>query len=485
MFKSSESAAPPASPRLLPTADLRPDLPIVCVQGLGFVGAAVAVAIASARDARDQPRYRVVGIDLPTPDGMARIEALRRGEFPFSTTDGRLVCQTRTAVGTGNLSACTDPAAFGSADVIIVDVPLDVAVSEQDEALDIEGFRLAISAVGRNMRPDALVIVETTVPPGTTARVVAPILREELARRSLPAEGLRLAHCYERVTPGPGYFDSIVNMPRVYAGIDPPSTTACEGFLKTVIDTGRGALTRASSTTASELGKVLENTYRAATIALMEEFADFAEKVGVDLFEVVELIRVRPTHSNIRTPGFGVGGYCLTKDPLMARLGARELFGFDQPFPFASLAVAINRNAPKRALQRLRTLLGGDMEGRRLLLLGVSYRDGIGDTRRSPSQIFFEAAVADGAEVLVQDPLVEHWREVGIGVPKDMPPAAGLDAIILAVPHRQYREFEFAEWLGGARPMFLDAFGVLSAGQRSGLRALGCRVESIGRGSGL
>jgi nucleotide sugar dehydrogenase len=335
------------------------------------------------------------------------------------------------------------------------------------------------------MRPGALVIIETTVPPGTTAHVVAPILRDELAKRGQPADRFRLAHCYERVMPGPAYLDSIINMPRVYSGIDEPSAAAAEAFLRTVIDTDRCPLTRASSTTASELGKVLENTYRATTIALMEEFAEFAEKIGVDLFEIVDWIRMRPTHANMRTPGFGVGGYCLTKDPLLARLGGRELFGLEQAFPFASLAVSTNRKTPNRALDRLRSLLGGDLLGRRLLLLGISYREEVGDTRHSPSQIFFEAARAEGAEVLVHDPLVEYWREANIRVPRAMPSVEGLDAVVLAVRHRFYQEFDFCRWLQTERPTILDAFAVLSADQRAALRALGCRVESIGRGAGL
>jgi nucleotide sugar dehydrogenase len=461
------------------------DLPIVCVQGLGFVGAAVAVAIASARDSRGRPRYSVIGVDLPTPDGLERIEALCRGAFPFPTSDAALSCQAQAASAAGNLTACADPQVFYLADIILIDVPLDVGASERDQALDLDGFQTAIAAVGQYMQPDALVIVETTVPPGTTSRVVAPILKEQLFKRGEPIAQFRLAHCYERVTPGPGYLDSIVKMPRVYAGIDQRSAMACEAFFKTVIGLTQGALARASSTTASELAKVLENTYRATTIALMEEFAEFAEKAGVDLFEVVDLIRMRPTHSNIRTPGFGVGGYCLTKDPLMARLAARDLFGFDQAFPFASLAVSVNSNAPRRVLQKLRLLLDGDLVGRRLLLLGVSYRDGVADTRRSPSQIFFEAATAEGAEISVHDPLVEQWRELGLSVPRQLPPAEGFDAVILAVPHPEYRNFDFVGWLGDARPMFLDAFGVLSAHSRAALRAAGCQVESIGRGAGL
>jgi UDP-N-acetyl-D-glucosamine dehydrogenase len=462
-----------------------PPYHLVCVQGLGFVGAAVSIAVASARDALDRPLYQVIGIDLPTPEGLARIDALNRGAFPFATTDAILARMAAQAFVSGNLQACADPRAIGSADVVIVDVPLDVVVSDGDEALGMEAFRSAIVTVGQQIQPDALVIIETTVPPGTTACVVGPILRAELSKRAQPTDRLRLAHCYERVMPGPAYFDSIVNMPRVFAGIDERSAEACHAFLRTVIDAEHCPLTRASNTTASELGKVLENTYRATTIALMDEFAGFAEKIGVDLFEIVDWIRMRPTHNNIRTPGFGVGGYCLTKDPLMPRLAAHELFGLEEAFPVASLAVAVNRNTPRRVVDRLSSLLGGDLSGRRILLLGISYRDEVGDTRHSPSEIFFEAAMAEGAEVLVHDPLVDHWREQNIRVPKDMPRAADLDAVVLAVPHKEYKEFDFPRWLDGHCPLFLDAFGVLSGAQRKALRALACRVESVGRGYGL
>lgn len=457
----------------------------VCVLGLGFVGAAVSIAIASARDALGRPLYSVIGVDLPTPDGVARIEALNRGAFPFPTTDATLTRRAKEAGEIGNMMACAEPKVLASAEVVLVDVPFDVVMTEQGEALGMDAFRSAISTVGQHIRPDALVVVETTVPPGTTERVVAPILREELSKRCRSTAHFRLAHSYERVTPGPAYFDSIVKMPRVYAGIDERSAEACEAFLRTVIDTDRGPLTRATSTTASELGKVLENTYRATTIALMEEFTDFAEKVGVDLFEVVSWIRKRPTHSNIRTPGFGVGGYCLTKDPLMPRLAARDLFGLEQAFPLASLTVAVNKNAPRRVLQKLKQLFDGNLRGRRILLLGVSYRDEVGDTRHSPSQIFFEAARDEGADVLVHDPLVEHWQELNIPVPSEMPPASELDAVVLAVRHKKYKDFDYPAWLDGHRATFLDAFDVLSADQRRALRTLGCRVESVGRGSGL
>jgi UDP-N-acetyl-D-mannosaminuronate dehydrogenase len=149
------------------------------------------------------------------------------------------------------------------------------------------------------------------------------------------------------------------------------------------------------------------------------------------------------------------------------------------------LSVAVNNATPRRVVQRLRGLLAGSLIGRRILLLGISYREEVGDTRHSPVEALYEAVCADGAQVAIHDPLVSYWRERDLQVPAEIPPSAGLDAVVLSVSHKQYRAFDYVAWLGESRPLFLDAFNVLSGEQRRELRALGCRVESVGRGEGL
>jgi len=186
----------------------------------------------------------------------------------------------------------------------------------------------------------------------------------------------------------------------------------------------------------------------------------------------------------MRTPGFGVGGYCLTKDPLFAKLASEQLWDRPVEFPFSTAAVKTNDAAPAVSLDRTRELLGGSLDGRRILLLGISYRQDVGDTRYSPSETFVNSAIAAGAEVVAHDPLVAHWDELGWDVPAGIPSPEGFDAVVFAVPHRAYRELDLAEWLGDARPAIFDGFSVLTAEQRRLLRAEGCRVASIGRGEG-
>lgn len=456
----------------------------VAVQGLGFVGAAMATAVADARDDARAPLFNVIGIDLPNPEGEARARALNEGRFPIGCEDETLIAAVAKAHDTGNLRASTNAASFAEADVVLIDVNLDIAFTPDGApTVPMDRFRDAVATVGRYMRPDALVIIETTVPPGTCARVVAPTLADAMRSRGEESDRFLLAHSYERVMPGPDYLSSVVNLWRVYAGHTEAAAEACAAFLSSIINVREFPLRQLKHTTESETAKLLENTYRAVNIALIDEWARFAEAAGVDLFDVIDAIRVRPTHNNIRQPGFGVGGYCLTKDPLFALAGARELLDIDSlTFPLTCGAVEINRNMPLASLALLRSTLGGTLNGRTILLMGASYLPGVDDTRYSASEIFVTRARGEGAQVLVHDPLVRRWRELDIDIPAELPDAGGIDAVVFAVAHQEYRALAPASWLAGATPLILDANNVLRTDQRDAFAAAGCAVRCIGRG---
>jgi UDP-N-acetyl-D-glucosamine dehydrogenase len=456
--------------------------PIVCVQGLGFVGAAMAVSVASARDTKGLPIFNVFGVDLPSPCGLAAIAALNEGRFPNPTTDAKLISATKLANENGNLVATSDESVYGLAEVIVCDINLDITEDKKSPDVDFKSFEAGIRTIGKNMQPGTLVLIETTVPPGTCACVVAPALAHELNCRNEDPDSFLLGHSFERVMPGANYFDSIVNFWRVYAGHTPEAAKACRNFLEKVVNIRDFPITELASTTASEITKVMENSYRAVNIAFIEEWARFAEAVKVDLFEVIGAIRKRPTHSNIMQPGFGVGGYCLTKDPLFAKISAHRLFDReDLSFPFCEYAVAVNDAMPQVSLQRLEKMLGG-LQGKRIALFGVSYRQDVGDTRYSPSETFFHAAVEKGAVVKAHDPMVVKWTELGLDLDPELPVASSIDAAVFAVPHQEYREMDIVAWTNGAKPVVLDANNVLSPKQCEELRSVGCNVQSIGIG---
>lgn len=465
------------------TESLRSGDVVVCVQGLGFVGAAMCLALASARDASGRPQFSVIGLERPTPLGIARARAIGDGRFPFVAMDPELDAAAAAAHAQGNLAATTDPAAIAAADVVVVNIGLDVVAPDGEPPRAVmEGFLAGLREVGAHLKADALVVIETTVPPGTTSRLVAPLLAEGLAARGLPPDAFRLAHAYERVMPGPDYLRSVTHYWRCYAGHTPEAADACLDFLSRFIDTRAFPPRRLSSTLASETAKIMENSYRATTIAMMEEWGRFAEAVGIDVFEIIDAIRVRPTHANMRTPGFGVGGYCLTKDPLFAGIAARDILGIGEiAFPFAEMAMRVNADMPMTTVSRLRALLGG-LAGRKLLLMGVSYRGDVADTRSSASAVFLDAVTREGATVAVQDPLVRDWPETGVPVSQDLPDPAGFDAVVLAVDHSAYRGYDFAGWLAAARPLVFDANRVLRAEQRRALTAAGVPLAAIGMG---
>lgn len=453
----------------------------VAILGLGFVGAAMAAAVSNASK-RNIPIYDVIGIDRPTELGKKRVDSINNGIFPFETTDIELKNAISKAHEYGNIYCATSHLLIAEADYIVVDINLDIQYQNDGTPyLDLSAFKEAVSSIGENMKPDALIVVETTVPPGTCEKVVLPLIDKEFKKRGINSTP-NIAHSYERVMPGKQYYNSIINFWRVYSGINKASADLCEKFLRSFIHTDNFPLTRLKTTTASETAKVLENSYRAANIAFMEEWGRFAEQVGIDIFEVINAIRMRPTHSNIRQPGFGVGGYCLTKDPYFAKLAAKDLFGLNNlDFPFCTKAVSLNKKMPLVTLDALEKALGG-LAGRKILVLGVSYRQDVGDTRYSPTEIFALKAISSGAELVFHDPLVTFWPELKTEVIQTYPEPKEFDTLLFTVGHKAYQDIDIPKWLNGAKPLIFDANNVLTEKQIATIQAYGCPLKMIGRG---
>jgi UDP-N-acetyl-D-glucosamine dehydrogenase len=446
----------------------------------------MAVAVASARSHEGVVLYHVTGVDQDTLQGRERAGALARGEFPFRTTDKSLSEALVQCHRHGNLVTTTDESIYASADVVVIDIPLDIPFQDDKPQLEMAEFEQAFRAVAKRIPAGGLILVETTVPPGTCEGVLRPVLIEELHLRGLEESAVHLAHSYERVMPGKNYLESITHFWRVYAGANPQAANVCEDFLSSIIDIESYPLTRLSSTTASETAKLMENTYRAANIAFIDEWTKYAEAVGIDMFEVIDAIRVRPTHSNIRFPGIGVGGYCLTKDPAFTPAAAHQLLDHqDLDFPFSRLTLQINQAMPLHTIARLTGLLGGSCLEKKILLLGVSYRQDVGDTRYSPVETLAHALLQAGAEVQAFDPFVTEWPEMDWQLPSQLPSPMSFDAVVFATPHRDFMELDLVSWLGDSRPIVLDTINVVAKSKRDRCRLSGIRIESIGRGDGL
>jgi len=458
----------------------------ICVQGLGFVGAAMAVATADVVTKEGQPLYSVIGVDRHGQESERRITSINHGEFPFKCGDPCLAEATKRAHSRGNLSATTDEGVYSSAAIIIVDINLDIDPREEMPRVALSGFADALRSVFSRAKEGCLVLIETTVPPGTCENIVVPIKHQELEKRGLAKDAVLLAHSYERVMPGKSYLDSIKNYWRVFSGETPGAAQVCEDFLRSVINTNEYPLTELKSMTASETAKVMENTYRAVNIAFIDEWTKYAESVGIDIFEVIDAIRSRPTHSNIMSPGLGVGGYCLTKDPAFTPAAMRQIFtGGKDSFPFSQLAMKTNAEMPDHTVDRLKQLLEDDLRKKKILILGATYRANVADTRYTPVQSLVESLEEFESVVSVYDPLIQTWSEMNRDTLSEFPTAEAYDAVVFAVAHDEFSSIDFEHWLIGGSTVILDACNLLSETERERYRELGNVVESIGRGPGL
>lgn len=464
-----------------------PGKKVVVVQGLGFVGSVMSLVVANALT----EEYAVIGIDLPTPFSYWKIQSINEGAFPVIADDPKIEKFYQQARAKKNLHATCDAYAYSLADIVIVDINLDVKKQSQgngkleDYSVDLTPFKKAIASIGTYCKPEVLVLVETTVPPGTSQKIVRPILEESLQKRGLPTNQLKVGHSYERVMPGPKYVDSIQNFYRVYSGTDEASAEATEKFLRTVISTDEYPLTRLGNTQATEMAKVLENSYRAMNIAFMVEWSRFAEEAGVDIYEVVNAIRMRPTHKNLMLPGLGVGGYCLTKDPLLASWARMNLFGSEQPLGQSEKGVHINDQMPLFAFQYLQSQYKDSLKGKKVLLLGVSYLNDVGDTRFTPVQGIYEQLVAAGADVTLHDPHVAYWEEKDIKVNNDLNELLrkSYDLVIVTTGHKDYRNNPalINTLLSHPASFIYDTIGILTNEEIKTLKTKH-EVKVIGRG---
>ena len=458
---------------------------IVVVQGLGFVGSVMSLVCANAINGD----YAVIGVDVPTKRGKKITDDINKGIFPLVAEDPKIDQLFKKSIENENFFATTETDAYKFADVIIVDINLDVEKENHISGkltkynVDLSAFKKAISSIGQNCKEDALILVETTVPPGTCEEVVKPIIYNCLKERNLTLDKIKIGHSYERVMPGPGYIDSIQNFYRVYSGVDEESAVEVEAFLHTIIRTDEYPLTRLGSTNATEMAKVLENSYRAMNIAFMVEWSRFAEEAGVDLYEVVNAIRLRPTHANLMYPGIGVGGYCLTKDALLASWARQNLIGKNEPLSQSEIAIGINDQMPRYAFEFLQKHFP-DFAESKILFLGVSYRGDVGDTRYSPVENLYNYLSEAGANISCHDPYVKYWDEQSLVIEQDLTThlSNSTDIIIISTGHSFYKNQKTVDALYNLDSLFIyDTIGLLSANQIEYLQQKHT-IKVLGRG---
>jgi len=488
---------------------------VVVVMGVGFVGAVMAAIVADTTDENGDPSKFVIGMQRPSPRSFWKIPTINQGVAPVKAEDpevepmfARCVNEKKT------LTATFTNEALSLADVVIVDVQLDYVKEDLGQVttghVDMEALEDSLGIIAQYISPETLVVIETTVAPGTTEQVALPLMRRIFKSRGIQTDPL-LAHSYERVMPGRNYVQSVRDFWRVCSGVNDTARERVKKFLNEVLNTDEFPLTVLDRPIESETAKIVENSFRATILAFMDEWSLFAERNGVDIIKVLKAIKQRPTHSNLIFPGPGIGGYCLPKDGGLGIWAYKHILGFeDDIFTITPAAIDINDTRALHAAQLVRDALrnmGLPIASAEVLILGASYREDVGDTRYSGSEILVRKLSEMGAEIRVHDPYVDIWWEfhnqeaypshskkvffrnqkklTDLEVRKDLDKALeDIDVLVFAVRHQDYMHLDPDTIIKkiGKPVAVVDCFGILDDAAITRYLELGCEVKGLGRG---
>jgi UDP-N-acetyl-D-glucosamine dehydrogenase len=387
----------------------------VGIIGLGYVGLPLAVAF--AKEGCD-----VIAVDVDS----RKIEAIEAGDSYIEDVPSELLRELNERI-----HATTRYARLAKADAVIICVPTPLTRNREPDLGPLIDSTRGLAEV---LQADQLVVLESTTYPGTTRERVAPLLEES----GLAAgRDFHLAFSPERVDPGRTDF-TLRNTPKVLGGLTDACLQRAEELYGLVCEN----LVRVSSPEAAELTKLLENIFRSVNIALVNELAMLTDRMGIDIWEVVDAASTKPYGFMPFSPGPGMGGHCLPVDPFYLSWRARE---FDMATEFIELAGKVNQQMPYHCVEKAQRALndvGMSVKGARVFVLGVSYKPGVGDIRESPALKIIELLRKMGAEVCYHDPHVAQLTEFGLASrPLEEAVAdADLTLIVTAHPGIDYKQ---------------------------------------------
>jgi len=393
---------------------------VVGIVGLGYVGLPLAMEFAKAG-------FRVIGYDV----SQRVCDLLMRGESHIQDVPPG---EVKAMVGAGRFEATADETRLGECDAISIAVPTPLGKTRDP---DMSYVNSATETIARNAHPGMLVVLESTTYPGTTREVLEPRLEE---KGLTVGEDVFLAFSPERVDPGNATWHT-KNTPKVVGGITPACTEVASALYSQCIDT----VVPVSTTEAAELVKLLENTFRAVNIGLVNEIAIICDKLGVDVWEVIDAAATKPFGYMKFTPGPGIGGHCIPLDPHYLAWKMRTL---NYKTRFIDLASEINSEMPDFVVEKVAWALNEErkaVNGSRVLVIGIAYKRDIDDMRESPALDVIRLLEERGAHVDYHDPYVPSFRDDGhqrAGVALTAESLRSADAVVIVTDH-QALDYQF------------------------------------------
>ena len=371
------------------------------IVGQGYVGLPLALAASNCG-------YTVIGID----NNAEKVYQISKGVSPvedISDEELKLAIQSGKYRATGNIDASQGTNLI----CICVPTPLD-----QDHRPDLGALIAAVTTVGKNLTPGMLVIIESTISPGTTRKLLLPILVET---SGLSEKEFHLAYSPERIDPLNKEWN-IKNTPKLVAGLTDQAAKLAQEFYSKFVD----QVVICPTVEVAETAKLLENSYRLVNISFINELSIFCQKMAIDINEVVKAAATKPYGFMPFYPSVGVGGHCIPVDPIYLSEAAKSAGAGSR---FIDLADEINQAMPSYFVERAKQIIGG-VKSKKILVIGLSYKPNVADVRESPVISLIEQLRKSGAEVFWHDDLVKSWNGE-----ETTPISSDFDLAIIATPH--------------------------------------------------
>ena len=373
----------------------------VTVIGQGYVGLPLAVAAANSG-------FTVYGFDVNDE----KIASLKEGKSFIEDLSDQVI---KACVDSQRYIPTTDQKIVEDSAIILICVPTPLS---HDHKPDLSALISATNAVGKNLRAGSLVIIESTIEPGTCRTTLLPILIQE---SGLVESAFDLAYSPERIDPTNKNW-GITNTPKLVAGLTDNAARRAEEFYEKFIE----SIIICSSLEIAETAKLLENSFRLVNISFINELAIFCQKIGIDITEVISAAASKPYGFMPFYPGVGVGGHCIPVDPIYLANAAKAV---GAPSRFIELADQINQEMPGYFVGRAEEKIGG-LQAKKVLVVGVSYKPNVADVRESPVESLITGLKQKGAQVSWHDDLVKEWNgENSVAL------SSGFDLAIIATPH--------------------------------------------------
>jgi UDP-N-acetyl-D-mannosaminuronic acid dehydrogenase len=396
----------------------------IAVVGMGYVGIPAAALLA------DVPGFEVTGIQRRSQRSGWKVEVLNSGKSPIEGDEPGLEKLIARVVKKGSFRVTDDFSVLREMDTVLIDV--QTPADNSDHTPSYLSLKEVSRRVGEYMKKGALIVIESTVAPGTTENVVQPILERKSGMKA--GKDFYLAYSYERVMPG-RLIEYIQNLPRIVGGINKKSEQLAVSLYKTIVQ----EKIYSTDILTAETSKTMENAYRDVNIAFANEMALVCENLNVDVYEIRQLINSR-SERHMHLPGSGVGGHCLPKDTWLLRYGLQRYGEKPMETEFICLARRINEFMPRHMAEMIEGALKKKkirLRDSKVAILGVAYLEDSDDTRNTPAYALIRELESKGAEIIVHDPHVRYFPEADLT--KDLDDAlSGADCIAVVTKHREY-----------------------------------------------